>query len=195
MAVAVGWRVAVGSGVNVGFIVGALVGPCGCTTVARENVREAGVGVGSDGSCAVSCVGICVDELSLGTGSVANRAVMVACIPASSVRRTPRVRGTGVATGIGPPDLALPRFALPEFALPVAATAAVMVASKSAFANGTGGLPGVLARERATASARTASDECGRGKNRPLAEESLLRESSYAKVPSTPHPCPIKIES
>ena len=93
------------------------------------------------------------------------------------------------------PGSSLPRFALPEFALTVAATAAVMVASKSGFDHGTGVIPGVLDGEQATASARSDRDKSSRGKNRPLAEESLLRESSFAKVPSTPHPCPIKIES
>ena len=130
-------------------------------------------------------MGTCVESLSPGTGGVANKAVMVACIRSASVIRTPVVRGTGVATGIG----------LPELSLTVAGTAAVIVASISGFDDGTGVIPGVLDWEQATASIRIDRYSTNRGNNRPLTEESLLRESCFTKFPFTPHPCAIKIES
>ena len=130
-------------------------------------------------------MGTCVEGLSPGTGGVANKAVMVACIRSASVIRTPVVRGTGVATGIG----------VPELALTVAGTAAVIVASISGFDDGTGVIPGVLDWEQATASTKSDRDRTNSGNNRPLTENSLLRESSSDKFPFTPHPCAIKIES
>jgi len=183
--VGVGWRVAVGAGVIVGLIIGALVGPCGCTTVAADNVRKAGVGVGLGGTWVGTSVGNTIGGLSPGTGGVANRAVMVACIRSASVIRTPGVMDTGVATRIG----------LPELALTVAATAAVIVASKSGFDDGIGVNPVVLDWEQATASIRIDRYSTNRGNNRPLTEESLLRESCFTKFPFTPHPCAIQIES
>ena len=79
-------------------------------------------------------MGACVAGLSPDTGGVANRAVMVAFIRSAPAIRAPWVRGTGIATGIG----------LSELAVPVAATPAVIVASRSGFDDGTGVVPGVF---------------------------------------------------